>query len=243
MLSASAARLYWPNESALGKRLAMEAGAGKPAFTVVGIVPDMRYRDLREARPSIFFPLRQSIFPFAPTTLAIRTRGAPAALVPALRRLLDDVAPGVELASAAPFEELLEAPLAQPRLNALLLLVFAAAAVTLAGVGLFAVMATMVRQRTRELGVRMALGATTGNVMHLLLGRGILIASAGISLGLLGALVGNRLLGTMLYQVSPTDTTTLVVTTLLLLAVAILASVLPARTATRIDPAVVLRGE
>jgi putative ABC transport system permease protein len=120
---------------------------------------------------------------------------------------------------------------------------FAGAAVTLAAVGLFGVMATMVRQRTRELGVRMALGASAANVGRLVLRRGMALATAGTLLGLLGALVANRLLSAMLFEVSPTDGATLGVVALILLCVAALASLIPTRSSTRIDPVVALQAE
>ena len=241
VISRSTARFHWPGESAIGKRVSM--GRELLSATVVGVVPDTRYRDLREARPAVYFPLRQSPFPFAPLTLAIRTTGAPAELVPALRRTLASVDPGIALADAAPFERYLDRPLAQPRLNALLLTVFAIAAMTLAAVGLFGVMATVVGQRTREFGVRMALGATGEMLRRMVMGRGVAIASAGLAAGLLGALLANRLLGSLLYEVSPTDGVTLSVVAILLFIVAALASVVPARASTRIDPAHALRAE
>ncbi|HEU4630214.1 MAG TPA: ADOP family duplicated permease [Gemmatimonadaceae bacterium] len=242
MLSERAARQYWPGEDPIGKRLTMGARQ-RVAFTVVGVVPETRYRELREARASIYFPLAQSGFPFAPTTLAIRTGGPPSALVPALRRVVAETAPGVALASAAPFDTYLDGPLAQPRLNALLLAVFAGAAVLLAAVGLFGVMATMVRRRTRELGVRMALGATAGDVRRLVLRRGLAIAAVGAAAGLLGALLANRLLRAMLYEVSPTDIPTLAAVTALLLLIAAIATLVPARASTRIEPVVAMRVE
>jgi putative ABC transport system permease protein len=137
----------------------------------------------------------------------------------------------------------LQEPLAQPRLNALLLIVFAVAALTLAAVGLFGVMATMVRQRTRELGVRMALGASTADVGQLVLRRGMALAVAGTSVGLLGAIAGNRLLSAMLFEVSPTDAPTLGMVVLILLCVAALGSLIPTWYSTRIDPMVALRTE
>jgi putative ABC transport system permease protein len=239
VLSESAARHYWPGADPIGERLTWGSGGA----TVVGIVPETRYRDLRYARPTVYFPLRQSSFPVAPMTLAVRTTGRSADLVPAIRRVIREAEPGVELASAAPFAMLLEKPLAQPRLNALLLAVFAGAAVALAAVGLFGVMTAMVRQRTRELGVRMALGATAANVERLVLRRGMALAAIGASLGLLGALAANRLLAAMLFEVSPTDLPTLGLAVMLLLAVAALASIIPARSSTRIEPVVALQAE
>lgn len=240
VISQSVARHYWPGADPLGKRLRMGPELER-TVTVVGVVPDTRYRDLRDARPSVYFPLRQSFFPYVPMTLAIRTTGLPAAAVPAIRRAIGEAAPGVALASAAPFESFLEGPLAQPRLNALLLAVFAGAAVALAAVGLFGAMATMVRQRTRELGVRMALGATAREVRGMVMRRGLAIAASGSVLGLIGAVLMNRLLSALLYDVTPTDLLTMVVVTGFLIMVATLASLIPAQASTRIDPIVALR--
>jgi predicted permease len=243
VLSESAARHYWPGTDPIGKRLKVGPPKTERTTTVVGVVPDTRYRSLREARATIYIPLRQSSFPYAPLTLAIRTSGPPAELVPTIRRVIGEAAPGVALVSAASFETYLERPLAQPRLNTLLLAMFATAAVALAAIGLFGVMATMVRQRTRELGVRMALGATTGDLRRIVIRRGLVIAMAGVGAGLAGALLANRLLSAMLYDVSPTDGVTLAFVAGLLLGVAALASAIPARSITRIDPVIALRTE
>src|SRR6266699_2874993 len=242
VISQSAARHYWPGQDPLGKRLRMGADLER-TVTVIGVVPDTRYRDLRDARPSVYFPLRQSFFPFAPLALAIRTTGAPDAQVPVIRRVISETEPGVALSSAASFETYLDGPLAQPRLNALLLAVFAGAAVVLAAVGLFGAMATMVRQRTRELGVRMALGANAGDLRRMVMRRGLSIAAVGSVLGLIGALLANRLLQGLLYDVSPTDLATLTAVTGFLIVVAAVATLIPARTSTRIDPVVALRAE
>jgi predicted permease len=241
VISEATARYHWPGESAVGKRVTL--GRVWKSATVIGVVPDTRYRDLRNARPTVYFALQQSPFPFAPLNLAIRTRGAPATLVPALRGAIASADPATALASAAPFDTFLDRPLAQPRLNAFLLAVFAIAAAVLAAIGLFGVMATAVGQRTREFGIRMALGATALRLRHMVLRRGLAIAAAGLSAGLLGALVTNRLLQSLLYEVSPTDAVTLAGVALLLLGVAALAGVGPARASTRIDPARALRAE
>jgi predicted permease len=242
VVSRSTARYYWPGQDPIGKRLRLGSSL-EQASTVVGVVPDTRYRDLRSARPSVYYALRQSFFPFAPTDLVIRTNGPPSELVPAIRRAVEAASPGVVLANVAPFDVFLDAPLAQPRLNAVLLGMFALAAVALAAVGLFGVMATMVRQRARELGVRMALGATATDLRRMVLGRGLAIAVAGTAIGLLGAVLANRLLAGMLYEISPTDGVTLVLVSGLLLIVATLASLIPARAGTRIDPVLALRAE
>ena len=242
VVSQSTARHYWPGQDPIGKRLMMGSTLDQ-TFTVAGVVPDTRYRDLRVARPSIYFPLRQSFFPYAPLALAIRTSGSPVDWVPTIGRVIGETAPGVALASAAPFESFLEGPLAQPRLNALLLAVFATAAVTLAAVGLFGAMATMVRQRANELGVRMALGATVGDLRWTVMRRGLAIGAIGVALGLIGALLANRLLVAMLYQVSPTDALTLAAVAVLLFGVAAAASLSPALSSTRIDPLLALRAD
>ena len=242
VVSESVVRLYWGTDDPIGKRLRIGENLER-AVTVVGVVPDTRYRDLREARPSVYFPMRQPFFPFEPLTLAIRTTGPPAELVPTIRRVIAEAEPGVALASAAPFGSFLAGPLAQPRMNALLLGVFAGSAVALAAVGLFGSMATMVRQRTRELGVRMALGATAGDLRGMVMRRGLTIAGVGSVLGVFGALLANRLLVTLLYDVTPTDLATLTAVTGLLVGVAALASLIPAQSSARVDPMVALRYE
>lgn len=242
VVSASVARYYWGAGDPIGEGLRMD-GDSSHTLTVVGVVPDTRYRDLRDARPSVYFPLRQSPFPYMPTTLAIRTSGPPAALAPTLRSVIAETAPGVTLAAAAPFATFLQGPLAQPRLNALLLGVFAATAVALAAVGLCGVMMTLVRRRTRELGVRLALGASAADLRRMVLRRGLTLAALGSTGGLLGAVAAGRLLRALLYQVSPADPITLGAVVGLLLLMATLATFLPARATTRIDPVVALRAE
>jgi putative ABC transport system permease protein len=242
VLSESAARAHWPGGDAIGKRLFMGSRREGP-FTVVGIVPDTRYRELRVARPTVYFPLRQSVFPFTPGVLAVRVDAPPGDIVPALRRAVAETDPDVALLSAAPFERYRSGPLAQPRLNAALLAIFAAAAVMLASVGLFGVVAAMVRQRTREIGVRMALGASGRDVRRMVLGRGVAVAGIGAVLGALAALSANRLLVTMLYGVAPTDALTLAATAFVLLVVAGTACLVPARWSTGVDPLVALRSE
>jgi len=239
IVSESIARRFWPAGDPIAKRL---GGAGG-VQTVVGVVPDPRYRDLRQARATMYIPLRQSVFPFPPTTLVVRTRRSTADLVSQLRRVMAETTPQIELASAEPFDQLLAGPLAQPRMNAILLGIFAGAAIVLAAVGLFGVLATLVRQRQRELGVRLALGASAAEVARLVVGRGLVLASAGVLAGVAAALVVNQSLHALLFDVSPTDAATLGGTCVLLLVVALFAAWLPARRATSIEPAIALRAE
>ncbi|NOT09656.1 MAG: FtsX-like permease family protein [Gemmatimonadales bacterium] len=240
MLSESAARYFWPQGDAIGKRMFM---VGNDTASVIGIVRDTRYRELKTARASIYYPFAQSPFPFAPTSLSIRTALPATELIPQLTRALGAVDPSVAVVRLAPFGRYLEAQLAQPRFNALLLGVFAVGAVALAAVGLFGVMAQMVKQRSRELGVRMALGATATNVRAIVLWRGLTIAGVGVGVGIAGALLANRMLRAMLYGVGPSDGVTLLLVGGLILAVAAVATGIPARAGSRLDPAATLRVE
>jgi ABC-type antimicrobial peptide transport system permease subunit len=149
--------------------------------------------------------------------------------------------PGVALASAAPFATFVDKPLGQPRLNALLLAVFAASCVTLCAIGLFAVMSTMVRQRRRELGIRMAVGATPADVRRMILLRGLAITGSGITAGLLGGLLANRLLTTLLYGVPPTDPVILLAVTAVVVMVTATATMLPALAGGRVSAVIALR--
>jgi putative ABC transport system permease protein len=238
VVSSSVARHFWPNSDPIGKRL---AGAGRELI-VIGVVPDTRYRELQTPRPTVYFPLRQSPFPIVPTTLLIRSRASPAEIVAALRARVV-AQPGVELVGAHSLETLLDVPRAQPRLNAVVLGLFAAAAVSLAAIGLFAVIATMVRQRTRELGIRMALGATAGDVRRMVMMRGLTLGVAGAAVGIIGAVATSRMLSALLFEISPTDTATLISVAGVILSVAAIASFVPARFARRIDPIIALRSE
>ena len=234
IVNESFANHFWPGQSAIGKRIVRDG-----MITVVGVVPNVRYRDLRITRPSLYVPLRQSPFPFAPMTLAIRTRGEP--VVAALRATISDVDAGVGLGAVRSFDDLLEVPLAHPRLNAALLMMFAAAALALAAVGLFGVMTAMVRQRTSELGIRMALGATSREISRLVVRRGVLLSAIGVTAGLVGAIAGGTLLRAMLYDVAPTDIIALGGATTALVILTAWATVVPARASARIDPIIALR--
>ncbi len=239
VVSSSVARHFWPNSDPLGKRLT----DGQRELTVVGVVPDTRYRELQTPRPTVYFPLRQSPFPVAPSTLLIRTAAATEDIVAELRATITRAEPGVTVVSAHSVESLLDAPRAQPRLNAAVLGLFAGAALLLAAVGLFAVIATMVRQRTREMGIRMALGATAGDVRRMVMMRGLTLGVVGATIGIAGALATSRMVSALLFEISATDAPTLASVSVVILIVAATASFVPAWLTRRIDPIIALRNE
>jgi predicted permease len=239
MISASTAKAYWPGDDALGKRFRLASGR---LLTVIGVVPDTRYRDLRQPRASLYVLPEHAWFG-VPTTLAIRASGPPTAMVPAIRRAVEEADPDLSLVSATPFESLLEGPLAQPRMNAVLLGGFALSAAALAAVGLLGVMATMVRLRARELAVRQALGATTPDIVRIVVGRGMAISLVGTGVGVLGALATNRLLLAILFEVTPSDSLTLGAAAALLLGCAALATVGPVVASIRIPPVAAVRAD
>ena len=240
IVSESMAERYWPGANPIGKRL---VSGRTDRYTVVGVVGDSHYRDLRNPRSRVYLPLRQSPFPFAPTTLVVATNAQQPPIVSVLRRTVSDVAPGVAVAGATPFETYVGAALAQPRMNALLLGFFAGAAVILAAVGLFGVMTTSVRLRARELSVRLALGATPNDLRATVLRPATAIASIGIALGLGASLATTHALRALLFGVSPADVLTLGAASLLLFAVALLAAYIPAARAQRTDPVISLRAD
>ena len=239
IVSASTAGSLWPGQDPIGKRV--QLGRDRE-LAVVGIVPDTRYRDLKSDRSSVYFPLAQSFFPVAPAKLLVRTDG-PVNAAALIRQAVAEVDPNVTVANVATLEQHLEGPRAQPRLNSMILGAFAVAALTLAAIGLFSVMSTMVRRRTREIGIRMALGATSQEVGRLVILRGLVIAAAGTFAGIVAARATGTLVSGLLYEIDASDILTTATVALAVLVVAIVASVLPARTGSRVEPVVALRVE
>jgi predicted permease len=233
------ARRLWPNQSAVGKRLReAEHHNVDSMMTVVGVVRDFHYRLHRESTPTVFQPYRQVL---AQGYLTVRTRGAIAPDV--LRRAVESAGGGATFIRAQSMDELIAPQLATPRFDALLLSIFALAAVVLAAVGLYGIMSSVVSQQTREIGVRMALGATPSEVRNSLLRRALMVAGVGTAIGLVAAIAGSSLLTSMLYDIRPSDPATLAGVAVLLLVIAASAAYLPARRATEIDPALALRSD
>ena len=247
VVSDAVARHTWPGQDPIGKRIKL----GPPDFpdpwhTVVGVAPETRYAGLLNVRPSLYVPDMQPPSPdgvWVPTILAIRSRSTELTLLPSIRAAIKEIDPDVTVLSAASMNELLGGELARPRFNTGLLDVLATLSLVLAVTGLYGVMGTHVTQRTREMGIRMALGADAGSVSRHVVWQGMQLALAGVAAGIGAALVGTRLLRSLLFGVSPVDPLTLALATLLLLLAALGASYLPARRATRVDPMVALRYE
>jgi predicted permease len=243
IVNESFARLYWPGEDALGKQLRMSwAGVvgGAGWRTVVGVAKDAHIRVLRESSPIAYLPVGQG---FWQGYFAIRATESPAVLTPMLRAALAEVAPTTQLYDLRSMDDVLAPSLAEPRLGTMLMTSFGLVALLLAAIGLYGVMASLVRDQTREIGIRIALGASVGRVRAEVLGRAGIVTGVGAIAGLAGALATSRVLSTLLFQVSPSDPVSLGGACLVLLLVGGLAAYVPARRATRIDPVQALRAE
>jgi predicted permease len=243
------ARQAWPGEDPIGKRILMGGGASDSVWrTVVGIVGDVRHRGLDLApQPEIYLPHAQ--FPAGTGTalrslrLVLRSERDPAGLTAAVRAAVAGLDPDVPLAEVQTMEEALGAWAAERRLTMLVVAGFALVAIALGAVGIYGVMAQMVAQRTREIGIRIAVGAVPREILALVFRQSAWLAGLGIVAGLLGGLAATRLLAGLLFGIAPTDALTFAGTAALLALVATLASLLPALRATRIDPIEALRTE
>lgn len=236
------AQVLWPDQNPLGKRVRLMVDSGPDAWrTVVGVAADARYRALRETTPSIYLPFRQ--YEATPIVLGVRSDTGVMPSPPALRSVIEGADPLVRVWRATAMEDLMAEPLARPRLSAFLLATFAATALVLAALGVYGVLAYAVSRRGRELGIRLAVGADPRALHLLVLHRGMAVATAGAAAGLAVVLAGGRMLRSLLFDVRPTDPLTLAAVSVLLLAVALGASYLPARKATGVDPVRALKGD
>lgn len=242
VVSKSVADHYWPGQDVIGKRLGCLGDA--QLCSIIGVAENTHYRDLVKPHLTVYRPARQAPdVVFAPRVLLIRTSGDPAQLLPTIRSVVTSTEPLVTIGRALPVQQLLGAPLAQPRLNTMLVSVFALAALVLACVGIFGVLASHVAQRTRELGIRQALGATPASLAAMLLREGLALEAAGIATGLVIAFAVTRALRALLFGVSPSDPLALLGAAALLLVCGLAGVAIPARQAAAVDPSVALRAE
>jgi putative ABC transport system permease protein len=234
----------WPGQDWIGRRIRLGKQPTDPSVTVVGIVGSVHQKSLKSApTPEIYFPYAQGFFSFPVMTIAVRAVGSTPALIPALRSVVAEVDADQPLFEIKTMGERVDQSNAADRFQLLLLVIFGGLSLLLAAVGLYGVVDHSVSQRTREIGVRMALGARRGNVLLMVLAQTSKIILIGVVAGLAGAFGLTRLMASLLFEVTTTDMVTFVGVPVVLLVVALAASYLPTRRASRVDPMIALRYE
>jgi predicted permease len=248
IVNQSLARRAWPNQDPIGRPLhAGRAGIPNPPLTIIGVVEDSRYRRLDEVRPTIYIPAGATQGDSAswtiPDYLAIRTKEPAAAIARLVSGIVREEDPTRFVVGATTLQDAEHRAAARPRFNAFLLTLISIVALGLTAIGALAVISAWVQRRTRELGIRIAIGATQATLARLILGRVIPLVALGAGFGLVAAALATRLVGSLLYQVSPLDPLVLVGVTVLVLGVTTAAAIIPARRAGRVDPLIVLTAE
>ncbi len=234
------AKHFWPNENAIGKRFHFHGDAG--LREIVGVVRNTVENNFgEEPQPVAYLPLTQNYSPAA--IILVRTSGRPEAVISSVRSQVQQLDSNLALTNVQTIGEVIDQGLWAPRMGAALLAVFGGLALILAIIGVYGVLSYSVNQQTREIGIRMAMGAQTGRVLRLVVGQGMRLACAGLILGLLVAFAAMRVLGSLLFGVSSHDPLTFVGVSLVLALAAVLACYIPARRATKVDPIIALRYE
>jgi putative ABC transport system permease protein len=246
IISASAARRLWPATNPIGRRIRLvEELPNEDTITVtrtiVGVAADVRQSPNDQELSDLYVPLLQATFRFV--SIVARTDGGAREWTTVLRRTVRDIDPEIAVGAAGGLDLAIDRELARPRFLAALFTAFGIFAATLGAMGLYAVIAYAVRQREHEIAVRMAVGATTRQIVALFLRDGVSVVLAGVNLGLIGSIAAGRLLESQLFGVRPADAVTLVAASLILLALSLTAIWWPARRASRIDPVNALKGE
>jgi putative ABC transport system permease protein len=238
VINRALANQYWRNENPIGRRIV----AGDNPITIVGIVGDVHHRSLQEApRGQMYLSYEQ--FGIRGMTVVLKSAASPTALVPVLRDAVAALDPNLPLSSIATMDTLMADSVALPRMITLLMGAFAAASLLLAAIGIYGLMAYTVTLRMQEFGVRMALGAASGDVLRLVLGQAARLAAVGILVGAVASYAAARLIATLLFGVTASDVPTFAVTAVLLGSIALAASYVPARRAVRVNPVTALRAE
>jgi predicted lysophospholipase L1 biosynthesis ABC-type transport system permease subunit len=240
------AKRFWPEGEAVGRRVRL-GGADGPEHEIVGVVRTARFRDLTtdlgaaRAEPDVFFPLAQR--GDRALEIALRSRADPASLTTLVRAAVASLDPGVPVYAVQPLAEAVRQETATSRFGSATMSAFSILALVLAAIGIYGLLAFLVSLGTRDIAIRMALGAGAARVQRLVVGQGMMLVAIGVVLGLVGALAAARTLSSQLFGVSPTDPVTLGAVALTVLVAALVASWIPARRASRVDPQTVLRGE
>jgi predicted permease len=238
VVSRELVRTFFPEGDALGKRI----GLGDEWWTIIGVVGDVKQSGLTQpSRPELFIPYTS--YPADGMTLVVRASSDPSEMTAAVRREVQAVDPNQPVYNVRTMEEVIDLSIANRRLNMTLLTIFAALATLLAVVGIYSVMSYLVTQHTREIGIRVALGASRANILKLVLGQGLALTLVGVCVGALAAFGLTRLMSSLLYGVEGSDPLTYVSVSMLLTLVALVACYVPARRATKVDPLVALRYE
>ena len=243
VINETMARRYWPDGDAVGTRVTFGNPQQNPIWmTIVGVVGDIRNEGLaEEPYPQLYRSANQILL--RGTTYVVRTTTSPTSIAAAVRREVNSLSATVPVYRVQTMEDVMSEAVAQPRFALMLIGVFAAVAALLAAVGLYGVMSYTVAEQTREIGIRMALGAKQGDVLRQVVARGGLLTLIGVSIGLVGAFGVTRLLSSLLFGISATDAATFVGVPVLLVTVAVLACLIPAMRAARVDPMIPLRSE
>jgi predicted permease len=248
VINETAARLYWSGVDPVGTTIRYYPQETSPSIQIVGVVGDVRSTNAGEpAPPAIYVPLAQAprapFYPGRSMTFLVRVQGNPAAVVGPARAAVASVDPGLPMANVRTMSEVVSSAAGQPRFTTLVMSFFAAVAFFLAALGLYGILAYSVEQRVREIGVRVALGAGNREILRMIIGNGMVLVLVGVMIGAPSALVMTRLMRGMLYGVSSTDPLTYIAVVGMLVTSALLATWLPARRATRVDPIIALRAE
>ena len=234
------ARRYWPANDAIGRRI--QTAGGRQWMTIVGVVGAIKHRSLAdEKQPHLYFPMDQN--PASRASFVVRTDGPPQAAIPTFRSAIKQVDPDMPLYLVRSMTEIIGDTLGTQRLTNMLLTAFAIIALTLAAVGIYSTMSVYVGSRTKEFGIRLALGAQPGALRRGVIRQGMLLTAAGVIVGVVGALALTRTIKSLLFEVSATDPVVFTAIPLLLVVVSVIACYTPARRATKVDPLVALREE
>jgi len=243
IINQAMARRFWPDEDAMGKRIKLGRSDSKsPWFMVKGVVADSAQSSLdAQVKPEAYFALAQMATRYRRMNLAVHTSVDPRSLAGAIQAEIREVDRDQPAYQIQTIEELIGESVGERRFAMLILILFAVLALTLAGLGIYGVMSYMVSQRTHEIGVRLALGADRRHVLRLILGQGTTLAVIGVAIGLAACFGLTRLMTSLLFGVSATDSATLVLIAVLLTGISAMACYIPARRAMRVDPMIALR--